>query len=99
MVDVTLALSVNGALERGQALDTAGVTWIEEPIRHDDYRGCATLARELKTPIPHGENFSEPRAMAEALDAQACDYVMPDLERIGGVSGWRTAAALAAARA
>jgi mandelate racemase len=46
-----------------------------------------------------GENFSEPRAMAEALEMQACDYVMPDLERIGGVTGWREAAALAAARA
>ncbi|MBI4888519.1 MAG: mandelate racemase, partial [Acidobacteria bacterium] len=30
------------------------------------------------------------------LDARACDCVMPDLERIGGVTGWRRAAALAA---
>jgi len=37
--------------------------------------------------------------MAQALDAGACDYVMPDLERIGGVTGWRAAAALAAERA
>jgi mandelate racemase len=98
MVDFNQALTVEDALERGGALDGAGVTWIEEPIRHDDYRGCATLARELKTPVQIGENFSEPRAMLEALDAQACDYVMPDLERIGGVTGWRSAAALAAER-
>jgi mandelate racemase len=30
------------------------------------------------------------------LAARACDYVMPDLERIGGVTGWQRAAALAA---
>jgi mandelate racemase len=36
--------------------------------------------------------------MEAALDANAADYVMPDLERIGGVSGWRDAAELAAAR-
>ena len=36
--------------------------------------------------------------MAAALAADACDYVMPDLERIGGVTGWQRAAALAAAR-
>ena len=35
--------------------------------------------------------------MAAALAAGACDYVMPDLERIGGVTGWQRAAALAAA--
>jgi mandelate racemase len=34
--------------------------------------------------------------MAAALDAGAADYVMPDLERIGGVTGWQRAAALAA---
>jgi mandelate racemase len=31
-----------------------------------------------------------------ALAAHACDYVMPHLERIGGVTGWLRAAALAA---
>ena len=98
MVDFNQALSVDEALKRGLALDSEGVSWIEEPIRHDDYRGCAMLASELQTPIQIGENFSEPRAMAEALDLQACDYVMPDLERIGGVTGWRSAAALAAER-
>ena len=98
MVDFNQALSVDDALKRGLALDSEGVSWIEEPIRHDDYRGCAMLARELQTPIQIGENFSEPRAMAEALDLQACDYVMPDLERIGGVTGWGSAAALAAER-
>ena len=35
--------------------------------------------------------------MAAALAAGAADYVMPDLERIGGVTGWQRAAALAAA--
>ena len=99
MVDFNQALSVDEALKRGRALDGEGVYWIEEPIRHDDYRGAATLARELVTPIQIGENFSEPHSMAEALEMQACDYAMPDLERIGGVTGWRGAAALAAARA
>ena len=36
--------------------------------------------------------------MATALTANASDFVMPDLERIGGVTGWQRAAALAAAR-
>jgi len=97
MVDYNQALSLAQALERGRALDQQGIYWLEEPIRHDDYAGNATLVRELKTPIQIGENFSESAAMAMALAAGAADYVMPDLERIGGVTGWLRAAALAAA--
>jgi mandelate racemase len=96
MVDYNQALSLAQALERGRALDQEGIYWLEEPIRHDDYAGNATLVRELKTPIQIGENFSESAAMAVALAAGAADYVMPDLERIGGITGWLRAAALAA---
>jgi mandelate racemase len=95
MVDYNQALTVAEALARGRALDHEGVYWIEEPIRHDDYAGAAVLARELTTPVQIGENFSEVAAMAAALAAGAADYVMPDAERIGGVTGWQRAAALA----
>ena len=96
MVDFNQALTLADALERGRALDHEGVYWIEEPIRHDDYDGYARLVRELKTPIQIGENFSGPTAMAAALAQKTSDYVMPDLERIGGVTGWLRAAGLAA---
>jgi mandelate racemase len=36
-----------------------------------------------------------PEQMAQALAAGACDYAMPDAQRIGGVTGWMRAAALA----
>jgi mandelate racemase len=98
MVDYNQALSVDEALERGRALDGEGIYWIEEPIRHDDYAGAARLAASLATPIQIGENFSQPYALEEALRQEACDYVMPDLERIGGVTGWMRAAEIARAR-
>jgi mandelate racemase len=97
MADYNQALTVTEALQRGRALDHEGLTWIEEPIRHDDYAGNATLVRELATPIQIGENFDGPYAMADAITAHACDYAMPDFARIGGVSGWLEAAALAQA--
>jgi len=96
MVDYNQALVVDEALKRGRALDAENIYWLEEPIRHDDYAGAALLARELKTPVQIGENFSLTQAMAMALERKAADYVMPDLERIGGVTGWRQAADLAA---
>ena len=96
MVDFNQGLSVAEALKRGRMIDEeGGVYWIEEPVRADDFAGSARLAREIATPIQIGENFMGPEQMAQALAAGACDYVMPDAQRIGGVSGWLRAAALA----
>jgi mandelate racemase len=97
MTDYNQALTVEEALERGRALDGEGLAWIEEPIEHDDYAGCARIARELATPIQIGENFVGSNAMASAIAAHAADYMMPDVSRIGGVTGWLRAASLAAA--
>src|SRR5262245_5308272 len=95
MVDYNQALDVADAVARGRSLDGENIYWLEEPIRHDDYAGYAQLKRELKTPIQIGENFSLPFGMEAALAAGATTYVMPDLERIGGVPRWQSAAALA----
>jgi len=95
MVDYNQALKLDDALVRGRALDAENIYWLEEPIRHDDYVGAARLARELNVPIQIGENFSLPAAMTVAIEHHAADYVMPDLERIGGVTGWRQAADIA----
>ena len=93
--DFNQGLDVAEAIRRGRALDAEGVYWIEEPIVYDDLAGTAKIAREVETPIQIGENFYGPRAMAAAIAAGAGDYMMPDVERIGGVTGWRRAAALA----
>ena len=98
MVDFNQGLTVAEALKRGRMIDAeGGVDWIEEPVRADDFAGCARIARELATPVQIGENFMGPEQMAQALQAQCCDFVMPDAERIGGVTGWMRAAALAQA--
>lgn len=97
MTDFNQALTADEALRRGHALDGEGVYWIEEPVRHDDFEASAALARAITTPVQIGENFSQVYDMQKAIAAHACDLVMPDLERIGGVSGWLRAAAAAQA--
>jgi len=96
MVDFNQALSFNDAMQASVALDDEGVYWIEEPVRHDDYRHMALIAQAVRTPIQIGENFTGLPPMAAALAEAACDLVMPDLDRIGGVTGWQRAAGLAA---
>ena len=83
---------------RARALDAEGLAWIEEPVRYDDYAGCARVAAAVATPIQIGENAWGSHDVQHALEANACDYFMPDLARIGGVTGWLRAAALTEAR-
>jgi mandelate racemase len=97
MVDFNQGLTLGDALHRCRALDDQGLYWLEEPIAYNNLDGYAQLARELRTPVQLGENFYGPRELQRALQAKACDYVMPDLMRIGGVSGWLRAAPIAAA--
>jgi mandelate racemase len=97
MVDFNQALDMSEALIRCHAIDDLGLAWIEEPIVYDNLDGFAQLASELKTPIQIGENFYGPRDVHVALQKKACDLVMPDFMRIGGVTGWLRAAAIAGA--
>jgi len=78
-------------------IDDAGLAWIEEPIVYDNLDGYVQLAAELKTPIQIGENFYGSRDLHTALQRKACDLVMPDFMRIGGVTGWLRAAGIAGA--
>lgn len=57
----------------------------------------ASTAAELKTPIQIGENFYGPRDLHRAVQCRACDLVMPDFMRMGGVTGWLRAAGIAGA--
>lgn len=98
MVDYNQALSPDEAVRRGKLLDNYGLLWIEEPTRHDDYPTQARFAAEIRTLLQIGENFNGPEAMKAALASNACDYTMPDVARISGVTGWLQAATLAAAQ-
>lgn len=97
MVDFNQGLDLADAMDRCHRIDDAGLTWIEEPIVYDDLDGYQKLTAALKTPIQIGENFYGPRALHRALQMGACDLVMPDFMRIGGVTGWLRAAAIAGA--
>ena len=95
MVDFNQGLDLAEAMDRCRGIDDLGLAWIEEPIVYDNLDGYAKLAADLKTPVQMGENFYGPRELHKALQRNACDLVMPDFMRIGGVTGWMRAAAIA----
>ena len=98
MVDYNQCLSPAEAVQRLRALDDEGLTWVEEPTLAHDYSGHALISRETRTPIQCGENWWGTPDLQHAFDAHASDFVMIDVMKIGGVTGWLRAAALAHVR-
>jgi mandelate racemase len=97
MVDYNQSLTVAEAIDRVRVLDDEGLYWIEEPARADDFAGHARIAAAARTAIQLGENWWGPHDMAKSLAAHASDHVMLDVMKLGGVTGWLRAAALAEA--
>ena len=98
MVDYNQCLTPSEAVERLRVLDAEGLAWVEEPTLAHDFRGHALVAREVRTLIQCGENWWGALDVQHALDAHAADLLMLDVMKIGGVTGWLRAAALAQPR-
>lgn len=100
MVDYNQSLTPADAVRRIGVLEMdEGLEWVEEPTIAHDFDGHARIAREVRTPIQCGENWWGVRDMEHAIAAASSDYMMPDVMKIGGVTGWMSAAALAEAHA
>lgn len=95
MVDYNQSLTPTDAIERVRVLDGEGLHWIEEPTLAHDYAGHARVAREARTPIQCGENWWGITDVTHAITAGASDYLMPDVMKAGGVTGWMRAAVVA----
>jgi mandelate racemase len=98
MVDYNQSLTPAEAVQRLRALDDEGLAWVEEPTLAHDYIGHAMIAREATTPIQCGENWWGTLDLQHAIDVHASDFIMADVMKIGGVTGWLRAAALSQAR-
>lgn len=97
MADYNQSLTIPEAMTRIRALENEGLNWVEEPIQADDYAGYAQIRQTANLPIQLGENWWGTHDMSKSLAAGASDLVMPDVMKIGGVTGWLRAAALAEA--
>jgi mandelate racemase len=90
MVDFNQTLTLPDALELLPRLD--GVVWIEEPLPAGDLAAYAQLTARSPIPIQSGESWWSPEEARRALAARAQHEVMPDVARIGGVTGFLRAA-------
>jgi mandelate racemase len=98
MVDYNQSLTPQEAINRIRALSHCRLTWVEEPTLAHDYKGHRQIADAVTTPIQCGENWWGPMDMQHAIDAHCSDFMMPDVMKIGGVSGWLQVSAMASQR-
>lgn len=97
MVDLNQSQDPVSAIRRIEKLAVYDLTWVEEPVAAEDLAGHARVRTASPVAIQTGENWWFPSDMARAVEAGACDLAMPDLMKIGGVTGWLRAMALAEA--
>lgn len=92
--DVALMLDFNQSLDPAEAIRRIArlapydLCWIEEPVAQENLSGHARVRENSPIPIQAGENWWFPRGFAEAIAAGASDFIMPDLMKVGGVTGW-----------
>jgi mandelate racemase len=92
--DIALMLDFNQSLDPAEAsrriarLAPYDLHWIEEPVAAENLQGHAEVRETSPISIQSGENWWFPRGFAEAIAAGASDFIMPDLMKVGGVTGW-----------
>ncbi len=95
MADANQGFSVGHAVRLGRRLEEFRLEWFEEPVPAWDLEGHAAVAAALDTPIASGETEYTRYGMRDMLTAKAADILMPDLQRIGGLTELRRVASLA----
>lgn len=95
MADGTQQWSPKEAIRVAHALSPYDLWWLEEPVNAQDIEGCAEVRRAVPMDIATGETNFGASESARLLQAGATDVLMPNLQRVGGITGWRKVAAMA----
>ena len=96
MADANSGWTLSRARSAFTGLDPQQLAWIEDPLAQDDFAGHAALAEEFDTPVMFGEKAYGLLEFERIVALAAADHLMPDLQRVGGVSGWQAVQQLAA---
>ena len=95
IADGTQQWSPKEAIRVAHALAPYDLWWLEEPVNAQDIEGCAEVRRAVPMDIATGETNFGVAECARLLQRGAADILMPNLQRVGGITGWRKVAAMA----
>ena len=94
LADVNQGWDEPTAIRVGRQLEELDLFWLEEPLPYEDLEGCARVSAALSMRVATGESDYGSLAMKRHLDLRVADVLMPDLQRMGGVTEYRRAADL-----
>ncbi len=86
MADANQGLNEAQAIRLGRRLEEFDLTWFEEPLPAWDLEGLARVSAALDTPIASGETEYTRYGFRRMLELRSADILMPDMQRVGGVS-------------
>ena len=94
-VDCTAASTSSPGHKIAKAMEPFNLMWLEEPVPAEFVEAYARIRQETTTPICGGENWYLTYGFRRPLEIGACDIVMPDLQKCGGLGEGQRIANLA----
>ena len=96
IVDATQSFTPKQALAATRALEPLDIWWLEEPVPARRIDWCAEVRAASPIPVATGETNFTTDDFRRILQAGAADILMPNLQRVGGITPWLRVASAAA---
>jgi len=97
MVDANCAYRHYEAIEIARKIEQYDISWFEEPVNPDDYKGHKIVSESTIIPIATGENEYTRYGFRDLIETRSADIIQPDALVMGGITEFAKVAALAQA--
>lgn len=95
MVDANQLWDLPTARRAARALEPYDIFWLEEPLPAQDFQAYAALRAAIDIPVAAGESLYTEAQFRDMLLAGGCDYLQPNVCRVGGITPFLRIARLA----
>jgi L-alanine-DL-glutamate epimerase-like enolase superfamily enzyme len=95
MLDANQLWDMPAARKAARALSAFDIYWLEEPLPAEDTSGYARLRAEIEIPVAAGESLFSEAQFHDLLVAGGCDYIQPNVCRVGGITPFLRIASVA----